>query len=463
MYRYRILIVDDDRLLQNSLRAILAEKYDPLIAGSGEEALRLLKKETVDLVLLDIRLPGIDGLETLQRIKALDGELAIIMMTAYEDVKTVVNSMKMGATDYLVKPLEIEMFELVIEKALENLRLKKEVRELRRASRKTFDLEQVVGKSDAIKSVFAFADKVAKGYDTTVLIEGESGVGKEVVARMIHHRSARFDKPFVGINCGAISKELLESELFGYEKGAFTGGLQEGKKGKIEMADSGTLLLDEVSELHPAAQVNLLRFLEEREFYPVGGTRKKKVDVRVIAATNKSLAAQVEAGTFRQDLFYRLNVAQVVVPSLMERKADIIPLTELFMRKFNEKFGKSFRGISPEARKMLVQYPWRGNIRELKNAVERVILMEDGEQIEPAHLAFLAFPYHAAGQPQPASGLRLPPEGIQLDELIKELIVQALEMSGANKARAAKLLGISRPTLIYRIEKHGIEVDRTLV
>lgn len=463
MYRYRILIVDDDRLLQNSLRAILTEKYDPLIAGSGEEALRLLKKETVDLVLLDIRLPGIDGLETLQRIKALDGELAIIMMTAYEDVKTVVNSMKMGATDYLVKPLEIEMFELVIEKTLENLRLKKEVRELRRVSRKTFDLEQVVGKSDAIKSVFAFADKVAKGYDTTVLIEGESGVGKEVVARMIHHRSERFDKPFVGINCGAISKELLESELFGYEKGAFTGGLQEGKKGKIEMADSGTLLLDEVSELHPAAQVNLLRFLEEREFYPVGGTRKKKVDVRVIAATNKSLASQVEAGTFRQDLFYRLNVAQVVVPSLMERKADIIPLTELFMRKFNEKFSKSFRGISPEARKMLVQYPWRGNIRELKNAVERVILMEDGEQIEPAHLAFLAFPYHAAGQPQPASGLRLPPEGIHLDEVIKELIVQALEMSGANKSRAAKLLGISRPTLIYRIEKHGIEVDRTLV
>jgi len=463
MYRYRILIVDDDRLLQNSLRAILAEKYDPLIAGSGEEALRLLKKEAVDLVLLDIRLPGIDGLETLQRIKTLDGELAIIMMTAYEDVKTVVNSMKMGAYDYLVKPLEIEMFELVIEKALENLRLKKEVRELRRASRKTFDMEQVVGKSDAIKSVFAFADKVAKGYDTTVLIEGESGVGKEVVARMIHHRSNRFDKPFVGINCGAISKELLESELFGYEKGAFTGGLQEGKKGKIEMADSGTLLLDEVSELHPAAQVNLLRFLEEREFYPVGGTRKKKVDVRVIAATNKSLAAQVEAGTFRQDLFYRLNVAQVVVPSLMERKADIIPLTELFMRKFNEKFGKSFRGISPEARKMLVQYPWRGNIRELKNAVERVILMEDDEQIEPAHLAFLAFPYHAAGQPQPTSGLRLPPEGIQLDELIKGLIVQALEMSGANKSRAAKLLGISRPTLIYRIEKHGIEVDRSMV
>ena len=454
---YKILIVDDDRLLQNSLRAILADKYDPLIAGSGEEALRLLQKHAVDLVLLDIRLPGMDGIETLHRIKKLSPDMPIVMMTAYEDVKTVVHSMKEGACDYLVKPLEIEMFELVIEKALENLRLKKEVRELRRAYLQKFNLEHVVAESEGIRAVFDFAGKVAKSYDTTVLVEGESGVGKEVVARMIHQRSSRYDKPFVGIHCGAISKELLESELFGYEKGAFTGGLNEGKKGKIEMADSGTLLLDEVSELHPAAQVNLLRFLEEREFYPVGGTRKKKVDVRVIAATNKSLVTQVQAGTFREDLYYRLNVARVVVPPLAERRADIVPLTELFMNRFNEKFMKNFRGISPEARKMLVQYPWRGNIRELKNAVERVILMEDGEQIEAAHLAFLAFPYHGTPQPE-APGLRLPPEGIQLDEVIRDLIVQALEMSGANKSRAAKLLGISRPTLIYRIEKHGIRV-----
>ncbi|MDR2549301.1 MAG: sigma-54 dependent transcriptional regulator [Desulfobulbus sp.] len=460
MHRYKILIVDDDRLLQNSLLAILSEKYDPMIAGSGEEALRVLQKTAIDLILLDIRLPGIDGIETLHQIKKLGADTPIIMMTAYEDVKTVIHSMKEGASDYLVKPLEIEMFELVIEKALENLRLKKEVQELRRVYLKAFKLEHVVSESEGIKAVFEFADKVARSYDTTVLIEGGSGVGKEVVARMIHHRSSRYDKPFVGINCGAISKELLESELFGYEKGAFTGGLQEGKKGKIEMADSGTLLLDEVSELHPAAQVNLLRFLEEREFYPVGGTRKKKVDVRVIAATNKSLATQVQEGTFREDLYYRLNVARVYVPPLVERKADIVPLTELFMNRFNEKFIKNFRGISPEARKMLVQYPWRGNIRELKNAVERVVLMEDGEQIEAAHLAFLAFPYHGgqAGQPPKVPDLRLPPEGIQLDEVIKDLIVQALAMSGANKTQAAKLLGISRPTLIYRIEKHGIRV-----
>lgn len=450
----KILIVDDDRLLQNSLRAVLAEKYDPLIVSSGEDALRLLKKESVDLILLDIRLPGIDGLETLRRIKGLFPEMLIVMMTAFEDVQTVVRSMRSGAYDYLVKPLEIEMLELVIEKALETLRLKHEVQELRQASLRPCRLEQVVGQSEAIKRVFDFATKVARGHDTTVLIEGESGVGKEVVARMIHQNSARYDKAFVGINCGAISKELLESELFGYEKGAFTGGLHEGKKGKIEMADSGTLLLDEVSELRASAQVNLLRFLEEREFYPVGGTRKRQVDVRVIAATNKSLADMVAAGTFREDLYYRLNVARVVVPPLVERKADIVPLVELFMHRFNNKFGKNFQGIAPEARKILAQHPWRGNIRELKNAVERVVLLEDDARIESSHLTFLLPPGHLASQQ--GTPLRLPAEGLQLDEVIKTLIVQALERCNGNKAQAARLLGISRPTLVYRLEKHGI-------
>ncbi len=457
MYRYKILIVDDDRLLQNSLKNILCEKYDPLIAGSGEEALRLLKKNPIDLVLLDIRLPGMDGIETLQQIKSAQQDLLIVMMTAYEDIQTVITSMKRGAHDFLVKPFEIEIFELVIEKALATLRLKKEVEELRRLYLEKFNIDNIIGESEGFRKVLDFADKVAKGSDTTVLIEGESGVGKEVIARMIHHRSSRFDKPFVGINCGAISKELLESELFGYGKGAFTGGLHDGKKGKIEIADSGTLLLDEISELQPAAQVKLLRFLEEREFYPVGGTQKKKVDVRVIAATNKSLEGQVREGAFREDLYYRLNVARVVIPPLLERKADIIPLTLFFMNKFNGKFGKNFRGISAEAKKMLVQYPWRGNIRELKNAVERVILMEDGANMEPAHLAFLAFPYHAT-PPQQALGIKIPPEGLNLDELTRQLLIQALALSGGNRTRAAKLLGISRPTLIYRIEKHGIEV-----
>lgn len=457
MHRYTILIVDDDRLLQNALHNILSEQYDTVIAGSGEEALRLLAKTPVDLVLLDVRLPGMDGVETLRRIKAMAKDLVVIMMTAFEDVATVITSMKLGAHDYLVKPLEMEMLELVMAKALDTIRLKKEVEELRQGYLRQFNVEQIVGESEEIKQVFAFAEKVAKGHDTTVLIEGESGVGKEVIARMIHHRSSRFDKPFVGINCGAISRDLLESELFGYGKGAFTGGLQEGKKGKIEMADNGTLLLDEIGELQPAAQVKLLRFLEEREFYPVGSTRKKKVDVRIIAATNRSLEEQVRAGAFREDLFYRLNVARVIVPPLARRRADIIPLAVVFMHKFNQKFGKNFRRFSLQARNMLVEYPWRGNIRELKNAVERVVLMEEGETIEPDHLAFLGVVLHSPLQREKMQ-IRIPPEGINLDAVTRDLIVQALEMSGGNRTRAAKLLGISRPTLIYRIEKHQIEM-----
>jgi DNA-binding NtrC family response regulator len=455
VYRYKILIVDDDRLLQNSLRNILSEKYETVIAGSGEEALRFLKKGSVDLVLLDIRLPGMDGIETLAHIRTMAQGPVVVMMTAYEDTKTVIKSMKMGAHDYLVKPLEIEELEIIIEKALENLKLKKEVEELRKHYMKELNVGNIIGESEGIRQAVRLADKVARGYDTTVLIEGETGVGKEIIARNIHYRGSRFNKPFVDINCGAISKDLLESELFGYEKGSFTGGLQEGKKGKIETADGGTLLLDEVGEMLPSAQVKLLRFLEEKEFYPVGGIHKRKVDVRVIAATNKSLELQARAGEFREDLYYRLNVARIFVPPLRERKADIIPLARSFMSRFNEKFGKSFSSISEEARKILTDHPWRGNVRELKNCIERVILMEDDKLIQPSHLGFLAVhsPDPAAGDP---CGMKIPASGINLDDLVKQLIQQALELSGGNKTRAAKLLGISRPTLIYRIEKHGI-------
>ena len=458
MARHTILIVDDDRLLQNSLTAILEEHYTPLVAGSGEEAVQILRTTAIDLVLLDIRLPGMDGVETLRQLKAAEKELLVIMMTAYEDIQTVITSMKAGAFDYLVKPLEMEMLELVITKALDTLQLQKEVEELRLGHLRRFDPRQVVGESEAMRQVLRFAAKVAQSPDTTVLLEGESGVGKEVVARMIHHLSHRSAKPFVGINCGAISRELLESELFGYDKGTFTGGLHEGKKGKIEMADGGTLLLDEVSELLPEAQVKLLRFLEEREFYPVGGTRKKKVDVRIVAATNKSLDSQVRDGLFREDLFFRLNVARMTLPPLRARQDDIVPLTRLFMNKFNQKFSKNFQDFTPEAEQILLRHPWRGNIRELKNAIERVVLLEDGTVIRPGHLAFLGATARLTDSNQP---FPLPPEGIKLDDLIKQMLIQALAMSGGNKTNAAKLLGISRPTLIYRLEKHGIASGKT--
>jgi two-component system response regulator AtoC len=459
MYRYKIMIVDDDKLLQNSLKNVLSEKYDTFVVGKGEDAIDLLSKNSVDLVLLDVRLPGVDGIETLKQIKVLERDLLVIMMTAYEDIKTVITSMKMGAYDYLVKPLEIEELEIIVEKALENLKLKKEVEELRKNYLKEFNVGNIIGESPAIKQAIEFANKVAKSYDTTVLIEGETGVGKEVIARTIQSRSARFNKPFVVINCGAISKDLMESELFGYERGTFTGGLQEGKKGKLEMADGGTLLLDEIGELLPASQVKLLRFLEEKEFFPVGSTQKKQVDIRVIAASNKSLELECQAGRFREDLFYRLNVATITIPPLRQRRVDIIPLSLFFMNSFNEKFGKNFQGISKAARQMLDEYPWRGNVRELRNAIERVILMEEGEEIQPAHLTFLGFAQPEKGLKVAAeSGLKLPPTGLNLDALIKGLIIQALELTNGNRTRAAKLLGLSRPTLIYRLEKYGIEL-----
>ncbi len=450
MQRERILIVDDDRLLQNSLTAILGERHQPLVAGSGEEALGLLERTPVDLVLLDVRLPGMDGIATLEGIRARHPELPVIMMTAYEDTATVIAALRAGAHDYLVKPLEIEMFELAVDKGLANLRLQREVETLRRASRERWSLDNVVAESSAMREVFAFAERAARSHDTTVLIEGESGVGEEVVARLIHLRSSRADGPFVGLNCGAISRELLESELFGYDKGTFTGGLQEGKQGKFELADNGTLLLDEVSELQPAAQVKLLRFLEEREFYPVGGTRRKKVDVRIIAATNRDLDSQVRAGGFREDLYYRLNVARVRVPPLRERPADILPLARHFLLRFNDKFGRQFREFAPAAGDLLLHHPWRGNIRELKNAIERVVLMEDGTTVQEAHLAFLA-PVTSR-----ESGFCLPPEGIDLERLTRDLIVQALERTGGNRSRAARACSASRPTLVYRIDKHKI-------
>ena len=452
------MIVDDDKLLQNSLKNVLSEKYDTCVVGKGEDAIADLRQQAVDLVLLDVRLPGQDGIETLKQIKVLERDLLVIMMTAYEDIKTVITSMKMGAYDYLVKPLEIEELEIIVEKALDNLKLKKEVEELRKNYLKEFNVGNIIGESPAIKRTIEFADKVAKGYDTTVLIEGETGVGKEVIARTIQSRSARFNKPFVVINCGAISKDLMESELFGYERGTFTGGLAEGKKGKLEMADGGTLLLDEISELLPASQVKLLRFLEEKEFFPVGSTQKKKVDLRIIAATNKSLELESQAGRFREDLYYRLNVAKITIPPLRERQIDIIPLTLFFMHGFNEKFGKNFRSIAPAARQMLLAYPWRGNVRELRNAIERVILMEEGEAIQPAHLTFLGLgPPENGLRAAAAPGLKLDPAGVNLEALTKGLIIQALELSHGNRTRAAKLLGLSRPTLIYRLEKYGIK------
>jgi len=355
-----------------------------------------------------------------------------------------------------VKPLDIEELDLIIERSLETLKLKREVEELRKQFVKDYNLENVVAQSPTMKLALRLADTIARSYDTTVLIEGKTGTGKEVIARLIHHRSDRFDKPFVSINCGAISKDLVESELFGYEKGTFTGGLQEGKKGKFDAANGGTVLLDEISELLPSAQVKLLTFLEEKAFYPVGGSEKRHVDVRIIAATNRSLEECIREGTFREDLYYRLNVARITIPPLRERKEDIAALTLFFMDKFNQRFRKNFVKVSDDAKRLLMSHPWTGNVRELRNAIERVMLMEEGPEIEARHVAFLT---EAAISRADGKGtfLQLPPEGLNMTDFNRKMITQALERCGGNIAHAAELLGYSRATMRYRIKKYGIK------
>lgn len=436
------------------------------------------------------------------------------------------NDIKMKLTQRDIKSFSIfaNQASIIIENAKLQARNKKRIEQLLSWQEVETD---IVGDSKGIKNALELTFKIAKSHDTTVLIEGETGTGKEIIARALHYHSSRVGKPYISINCGAISKDLVESELFGYEKGTFTGGLQEGKKGKFELADGGSLLLDEVSELLPSVQVKLLRFLEEREFYPVGGTEKKSVDVRIIAATNKSLEQMIKAGNFREDLYYRLNIAKISLPPLRERKDDIVPIALFFMNKFNIRHGKNFVEISEEAQEILKHYQWVGNIRELRNAIERIVLMEEGIVIDPDHLTFLThsqdiFSRNGAAErfvatPDPkkeSSGLtdRRHPfpntnkqdtdlfmealqyfirhntnqdhkistadmireallhshdkkavaltgslsQGIVLDELNKSLLIQALQICEGNKTRAAKLLGISRPTAVYRINKYGL-------
>jgi DNA-binding NtrC family response regulator len=379
-------------------------------------------------------------------------------MTAQGSIDLAVNSMKMGAFDFLVKPFELDQVEALIKKGLERIRLKKEVEWLRAQYQEKFRSGGIIGVSQKMKGVMGLAEKVAQGSETTVLIEGETGTGKELLAEYIHFLSPRSSFPFIPINCGAIPKDLFESELFGYEKGAFTGALEKGKIGKVEAAEKGTLFLDEVGELSPSAQVKVLRVLEEKEYFRVGGVEKKKADVRIIAATNKDLESEVKKGNFRDDLYFRLNVVKMKIPPLRERKEDILPLFRFFIERFNGQFKKGFVQISQEAEERILSYPWLGNIREVRNAVERIILLEKGDTIRGKHLSFLG-----EGEGQREEGFQykpsIPSQGIVLDEVEKQYILEALRMKKGNKIQAAKLLGISRSALLYRMQKYGIKSE----
>ncbi len=454
--RFKILVIDDEPILRDSLEvALKTSGYDVLTARTGEEGLERFQKENPDLVLLDHWLPGINGDEVLRKIKEGDTEIPIIIMTAQGSIEMAVNLMKMGAFDFLVKPFELDQIEDLIHKGLERVRLKKEVEWLRAQYQEKFRSGGIIGVSQEMKEVLQLAEKVAQGSETTVLIEGETGTGKELLAEYIHFLSARSSFPFIPINCGAIPKDLFESELFGYEKGAFTGALEKGKMGKVEAAEKGTLFLDEVGELPSAAQVKVLRILDEKEYFKVGGVEKRKADVRIIAATNRDLESEVKKGNFRDDLYFRLNVVTCHIPPLRERKEDILPLFRFFVDRFNEQFRKSFVRISQEAEERIVSYPWPGNIRELRNAAERIVLLEKGDTIQGKHLSSLS-----EGTGPSKEGMQfkphLPAQGIVLDEVEKQYIIEALKIKRGNRFQAAKMLGISRSALLYRMGKYGI-------
>jgi DNA-binding NtrC family response regulator len=448
-----ILIVEDEPKMRRLLELNLGEEgWSTSSAGDAEAGLKLFREETFDLVLTDFKLPGMNGLEFLQAIRRINSEIPVVMMTAYGSVETAVEAMRNGANNYVLKPFSLEEIKLVVHKELDVRRLRTENRTLREELGKRYEYPNIVARSAKMQEVLAAVERVAPT-NSTVLIGGESGVGKELVARAIHQRSRRAAGPFVKINCTAIPENLLESELFGYEKGAFTGATTS-KPGKFELADKGSLFLDEIGDVPPATQAKLLRVLQEREFERLGGTRTLKVDVRLIAATNRDLRAALEQGTFREDLYYRLNVVPIDVPPLREHKEDIPGLAEHFLAKYRKDSGREISGITPGALQQLTSFHWPGNVRELENIIERAATFAKGQQIEAADIHLDT----ERAKPGDAASTFLP-AGITLDQWEDEIIRESLKRSGGNKSQAARLLGLSRNALRYRLSKIGIADD----
>jgi len=454
MRKAKIMVVDDEHLIRWSLEQNLRKQgYEVLTAGNGEDALKLVREEQPELVLLDIHMPGISGLEVLEKVKEFDDEIIVIMVTAHGGLETAVNAMRMGAYDYINKPFNLDEMSIVIKKALENSDLRREVAGLR-SEHKKVGPPTIVGKGRHMQHVLAMMERVAKSEASTVLVQGESGTGKELVAKWIHYESSRADKPFVAINCAAVPSTLLESELFGYEKGAFTDA-KTMKKGLFELADGGTVFLDEIGDMELGMQAKLLRFLEDRTFRRVGGSKVITVDVRIISATNKDLLKAVEEKSFRNDLYYRLQVIPIFLPPLRERKEDIVILANHFIESFNKEFNKRIKGLSAAAEKMLTDYSWPGNIRELKNVVERAIILGGEDTLMLEHLPLEIVAQSAAPAPGQSTVFKLPPEGVDIEEVEKELIRQALEVSEWNQSKAAKKLNLGIDAFRYRMKKFG--------
>jgi DNA-binding NtrC family response regulator len=451
-----ILIVEDEAKMRRLLELNLGDDgFTTFSAEDAETGLKLLRENPIDLILTDLKLPGMNGLDFLQTIKRQNGALPVVVMTAFGSVETAVEAMKAGASDYVLKPFSLSEMRMVIHKELDVRNLREENRSLREALGKRYSHPNIVARSPKMQEVLATVERVAPT-NSTVLLGGESGVGKDLIARAVHEKSRRASGPFLKINSSAIPENLLESELFGFEKGAFTGAVAS-KPGKFELADKGTLFLDEIGDVPPATQVKLLRVLQEREFERLGGTRTVKVDVRLIAATNKDLREALEQGTFREDLYYRLNVVPIDIAPLRDRKEDIPDLVNLFVSRFTGESGKPVEGITPEAMQILVNYHWPGNVRELQNIVERACALAKGNVLGPPDIHLDVRPAKAANSP---GGFL--PEGMTLEQWEDEMVQEALRRANGNKSRAARLLGLSRNALRYRLSKIGIadEADK---
>jgi DNA-binding NtrC family response regulator len=457
----KLLVVDDESKMRRVLQLFFEDSgYSVAQAENGEEALQTLDSVRPDLVICDMRMPRMNGMELLQRVKQKSPDLPVIIMTAYGEVKTAVEAMKLGAENYVTKPLDMEELRILVSRAMERSSLIKENLQLRAELDSRFDISNFVGQSEKMQQVFKLIDQVAQT-NTTVLVTGESGTGKELVARAIHSKSNRRQRAFVIVNCAALSEHLLESELFGHVKGAFTGAHSD-RQGRFELADGGTLFLDELALMSIPLQGKLLRVLQEKEFEPVGGTHTIKVDVRIIGATNKNLERLLEEKIFREDLYYRLNVVEINLPPLRERKEDIPLLVAHCIGNLNRELGKTIKNVSDEALKLLMEYDWPGNVRELENLIERAMVLGKEDILETENFPpqikrrqeQIDLPRHLLGQ------FRLPESGISLidtvEEMEKRLIQEALERTGGNKTKAAELLGVTRKIMRYKAEKYGL-------
>ncbi|OHB77080.1 MAG: Fis family transcriptional regulator [Planctomycetes bacterium RBG_16_59_8] len=447
---HKILVVDDEKLIRWSLKERLQkEGYNVFDAVDGASAMVMFEHEEIDLVLLDMRLPDTDGNTVLKRMHGIEPEMPVIIVTAFSTVETAVDAMKLGAYDYIVKPFNMDELVITVRRALETTTLKRDISNIVRERKDTFGLSNLIGKSKKMQEIFDLVRKIAKSEATTILLRGESGTGKDVVARAIHYESNRANKPFMTITCTALQETLLESELFGHEKGSFTDAKSQ-KKGLFELAHLGTVFLDEIGDMAPTLQAKLLRALEEKAFKRIGGTVDIKVDVRVIATTNRDLEKAIDEGNFREDLYYRLNVIQIYIPPLRERIEDVSLLADFFIRHFNTEFRRNVAPPDEQIAKKLMQYEWPGNVRELRNTIERSMLLSSSDRITEDDIILGR---QVINTPSQRPIFQLPPNGVVIEELERNLVEQALHRTSGNQTKAAELLGITRDQLRYRMEK----------